>query len=69
MEMGVPFFYSLVARVRVDVNLSERVSDFTEPGLSTNELGRNIVVGDNVHIAPPSVKQVVVPLVVHTHFN
>ena len=69
MEMGVPLFYSLVARVRVDVNFSKAISDFTEPGLSANELGRNIVVSDDVHITPPSVKQVMVPLVVHTHFN
>jgi len=49
------------------VPLGKRVCDFAEPGLAADQLGVDVLVGDQVHVVGPSVEPVVVVLLVHAH--
>ena len=58
-----------VSGVRVEIPCSKSVCDLAEPGLSTNHLRVHVLVSNDVHIVPPTVEQIVIPLLVHTHIH
>ena len=59
----------LVSRVCPDVAFGELVTDLTKPGLATDELLIDRVVSDNIHVIPPSVVEIMPPLLVHSHVD
>mmetsp|Transcript_20733 Transcript_20733/g.14868 ORF Transcript_20733/g.14868 Transcript_20733/m.14868 type:complete len:207 (-) Transcript_20733:965-1585(-) len=66
---SVPLFNHLVAYIRLYIPLTKSVSNFTVPCLTTNILRVDVFISDNVKIVPVSVKEVIVPLVVHSHLD
>ena len=59
----------LVPGVWFNVPLSESVSNFTKPCFTSDNFWVYSVVCYNVHIVPPAVKKVVIPVMMHSHFN
>ena len=68
-DKAVVFADHCVPGVGVEVPGAESVSDLAKPGLTSDELWVDMVVRNDVHIAPPSVEEVVVPLMVHAHLQ
>ena len=58
-----------VACIWAQVSLSKAVSYLTEPSFSTYDLWNHLVVGNDVHVRPEAVEQIMVPLVVHSHLE
>ena len=58
-----------VANIWVKIPRAESIGNLTEPGLSSDDLGVHIFVSNDVDITPPTVKHVVIVLMVHAHIE
>ena len=68
-DEAVKFADHLVASVGVNVPLAQRVSDLSMPDLTSDHLWVDVLVGNDVHVVPPAVEKIVIPLVVHAHIK
>ncbi len=69
LHESIKLLNHLVASVWLYVPFAWRVCDLAEPRLSSNQLRIHTVVGDDVQVVPPTVEEIVVPVVVHPHFD
>ena len=56
-----------VSSIWFNVPGAEGISNLTEPNLTSNKLWVDSIVGDDVHVIPPTIEKIVVELVMHTH--
>mmetsp|Transcript_18181 Transcript_18181/g.31099 ORF Transcript_18181/g.31099 Transcript_18181/m.31099 type:complete len:372 (+) Transcript_18181:58-1173(+) len=69
LDEAIELLDRLESESGLQVVLGEGVADLAEPGLAADQLVVDAVVGHDVHVVPPSVVEVVPPLVVHPHFD
>lgn len=66
-DESIKFADHRVSSVRVHIPLAQRVGDLSEPGLTSDHLWVYVIVGNDIHVIPPTIEQVVVVLIVHAH--
>lgn len=69
MNKVIELFDHIESLVRINIPLSKSVCNFSMPGFTSNQFWVDVIVGDNVHVVPPSVDKIMVPLMVHAHLD
>jgi hypothetical protein len=67
LDEAIGFLDGSIPLLWLDVALSESVSDLAIPALASNKLRINWLISSQVHVIPPSVEKVLVPLLIHSH--